>query len=123
MVYEWIERCLALPRMSREQPMNIAHLKLLLLIAENPDIKTDSLLEFFPNEKPTLISRINFLSNKGLIEKLPLFNRGGNTHPNYYRATPLGYDIVSQAFKTDGYRSFSSKPTSPGSSGHTAARG
>lgn len=74
MIPAWIEQCLALPKARREQPMNVAHIKLLLVIDENTDIKTDSLLEFFANEKPTLISRINFLTKKGLILKLPLFN-------------------------------------------------
>ncbi len=96
MKIDWIDRCLALPKERREQPMNIAHLKLLLIINNHPDIKTDSLLTYFDNEKPTLIARINFLSRKNLIHKLPRFNRGGNTHPNYYRVTRQGRKLAGQ---------------------------
>jgi len=95
-VLEWIELCLELPKNSREQPINVAHLKLLYLIAQRPDVKTDELLPFFDNEKPTLISRINTLASKKLIDKYPRFNRGGNSNPNYYRITALGKRIVEQ---------------------------
>lgn len=86
----WIEICLALPKKSREQPINVAHLKLLLAIAATEGIKTDELLPLFENEKPTLISRLNFLVDKGLINKLPKFNRGGNKNPNYFTTTRKG---------------------------------
>ena len=89
-----LNTALALPKNEREQPINVAHIKLLLIIYYNPDIKTDELLPYFSNEKPTLISRINFLARKKLIIKLPKFNAGGNTNPNYYRATSLGSELV-----------------------------
>lgn len=95
MSIEWIEQCLALPKATREQPINVAHLKLLTLIAQHPEIRTDDLLPYFHNEKPTLISRINTLASKGLINKLPKFNAGGNTHPNYYTCTPSGQTIAN----------------------------
>lgn len=79
---------------AREQPMNVAHLKLLLIIYQNSEIRTDSILPYFNNEKPTLISRINFLVRKELIVKLPKYNRGGNTNPNYYKTTKLGREIA-----------------------------
>lgn len=90
----WIEMCLQLPRVSREQPINVAHIKLLLIIFNNEGIRTDDILPFFYNEKPTLISRINFLCKKGLILKLPKFNLGGNTNPNYYKTTNAGKQLV-----------------------------
>jgi DNA-binding MarR family transcriptional regulator len=91
----WLDICLELEKGDREKPINVAHLKLLLLISENEEIRTDDLLAYFPNEKPTLISRINFLIRKGLINKLPLFNRGGNGNPNYYTTTTAGKEITS----------------------------
>lgn len=89
-----LNMALALPKNEREQPINVAHIKLLLVIYHHPDIKTDELLPFFANEKPTLISRLNFLYRKKLITKLPKFNAGGNANPNYYRATHLGAQLV-----------------------------
>ena len=91
----WIELCLSLPKVAREQPINVAHIKLLLIISKNEGIRTDDLLPFFNNEKPTLISRINFLCKKQLIVKLPKFNKGGNTNPNYYKMTDKGKRLIS----------------------------
>jgi hypothetical protein len=91
----WLDICLGLEKEDREKPINVAHIKLLFLISENEGIRTDDLLPYFPNEKPTLISRINFLIRKKLINQLPRFNRGGNGNPNYYTTTAKGKEITS----------------------------
>lgn len=91
----WIDLCLGLDRKSREQPINVAHLKLLIHIYDGKgSVETNELLPFFKNEKPTLISRLNTLLDKKLIIKLTGFNRGGNGNPNIYKVSELGEKIV-----------------------------
>jgi hypothetical protein len=34
---DWIDNCLRLERIAREQPIHVAHIKLLLLIYQNPN--------------------------------------------------------------------------------------
>jgi len=69
---------------------------LLIVIKENPEIKTDSLLDFFDKKKPNFKTRIDYLCRQNLIAKLPKFNRGGNKNPNYYIVTNDGANLVNK---------------------------
>lgn len=80
----WLDRWIALPINKRESPINVGQLKVHALVEREPNITTTELLLHFPGAKQTLKSRLKWLERKGLIERYPKFNAGGNGNPDFY---------------------------------------
>ncbi|MGJ8530116.1 MAG: winged helix-turn-helix domain-containing protein [Maritalea sp.] len=81
----WLDEWMELPIVKRETPINVGLLKVYELIRQSPYITTTQLLEHVSDSKPTLKARLKWLGRKGLIEKLPKYNAGGNGNPDYYK--------------------------------------
>lgn len=82
----WLDEWIELPIVKREAPINVGLLKVHALVEQSPNITTTELLEYFPEAKQTLKGRLKWLERKGLIEKYPKFNAGGNGNPDFYVA-------------------------------------
>jgi hypothetical protein len=84
----WLDRWIELPKVKREAPINVGLLKVYALVEYSPEINTTELLEHFLGAKQTLKGRLRCLERKGLIDKYPKFNAGGNGNPDYFIAQP-----------------------------------
>ena len=81
-----------LPKVKREAPINVGLLKVYSLVECSPEITTTELLEHFSGAKQTLKGRLRWLERKGLIDRYPKFNAGGNGNPDYFVAqTNIGH--------------------------------
>ncbi len=82
------------PIYKREAPINCAHLLTLLLVDIEPGITVTKLLPSFEHNKQSLRSRLQFLERKGLLDRQPKVNYGGNNNPNTYSTTQQGHSLI-----------------------------
>jgi len=83
----WLDKWIALPKDSRESPANVGHMKAYAIIKKLEQASTSEILEMWPCNKQTLMTRLKWLERKRIIDKYPKSNLGGNGNPSYFTVT------------------------------------
>ena len=90
-----LDRACALPVRARETPVNVSHLSVLARVVAEPGVTLPGIVGGGRRgPKPSVRTRLRWLEDRGLVERLPRFNVGGTSHPNRWCATTDGTALV-----------------------------
>ena len=92
-----LTRCLEFSFDVRDSPINTAQLQILDQFCHRGALSIKCFLSQLQLPRQTARSRLRYLVKSGYIARMESFNRGGNTHPNHYAATPMGKSLCKFA--------------------------